>query len=107
MIITTTGGIEGHRIVEYKGLVTSTSIHGINIGRDLKALGRNLVGGRSKTYEDELDRGQQEALTELLEAAEKVGANAIVGIALDAEALGNGNMLLVTMIGTAVLVEAA
>jgi uncharacterized protein YbjQ (UPF0145 family) len=105
MIITSTEGIDGRRIVEYKGLVSSTAIHGINIGKDFMAAGRNLVGGRSKSYENELDQGQGEALAEIQKAAEDLGANAIVGVKIDIEALGQGNMLMVNMMGTAVVVE--
>lgn len=105
MLVTTTATLEGKRIVEYKGLVSSTAIHGINIGRDFMAAGRNIVGGRSKSYEDELDKGQGEALAELEQAAEAMGANAIVGLTVDVESLGQGNMLMVNMAGTAVVVE--
>ena len=105
MIVTTTPTVEGMQIVEYKGLVSATSIHGIHIGKDFMAAGRNLVGGRSKTYEDELDKGQSEAMAEMEKAAADVGANAIVGVTLDIEALGTGNMLMVTMTGTAVVVS--
>ncbi len=107
MIITTTDAIEGHRVTEYKGLVSSTAIHGVAVGKDIKALGRNIVGGRSEVYENELVRGQSETMAELQAAAEKIGANAIVGVKIDSEGIGtNGSMLLVTMTGTAVVVEA-
>lgn len=105
MIITTTSNIEGHRIAEYKGPVSSTAIHGIALGKDFKAAGRNLVGGRSKTYEDEITQGQAEALAELEAAAANLGANAIVGMVIDNEALGNGNMLMVSITGTAVVID--
>ena len=104
MIVTTTPTIEGRPIVEYQGIVSGTAIHGINLGKDFKAMGRNLVGGRSKTYEDELDQGQNEAMAELEQAADGLGANAVVGVRLDVEALGSGNMLLVSVVGTAVTV---
>ena len=104
MIVTTTPTIEGRPISEYQGIVSGTAIHGINIGKDFKAMGRNLVGGRSKTYEDELDQGQSEAMAELEQAAVGLGANAVVGVRLDVEALGNGSMLLVSVVGTAVTV---
>jgi uncharacterized protein YbjQ (UPF0145 family) len=106
MIATTTPGIEGKRIVEYKGIVSGNAIHGINVGKDFMAMGRNLVGGRSKSYEGELDKGQSEAMAEMEAAAADLGANAVVGVTLDVEALGqNGNMLLVSVTGTAVVVE--
>jgi uncharacterized protein YbjQ (UPF0145 family) len=105
MISSTTDTLEGHRITEYKGVVSSTAIHGINVGKDFMAAGRNLVGGRSKSYESELEKGQAEAMAEMEQAAEALGANAIVGVSLDVEALGTGNMLMVNMTGTAVVVE--
>jgi len=108
MIVTTTETVEGMPIVEYKGLVSATAIHGINVGRDFKAIGRNIVGGRAKSYEDELDKGQSEAMAELESAAAALGANAIVGVSVDIEAMGsNGSMLLVNATGTAVVVKQA
>jgi len=105
MIVTTTSTIEGRPIAEYKGIVSGTAIHGIHIGKDFKALGRNLVGGRSGVYEDEIDKAQSEAMAEMQKAAEELGATAIVGVALDIEGVGaNGSMLLVTVSGTAVVV---
>jgi uncharacterized protein YbjQ (UPF0145 family) len=104
MIVTTTPTIEGRPIREYKGLVSATAIHGIHVGKDFLAAGRNLVGGRSKTYENELDRGQSEAMAELEAAAATLGADAVVGVRLDIEALGqSGNMLMVSATGTAVV----
>lgn len=105
MIATTTPGIEGRRILEYKGIVSGNAIHGINIGKDFMAMGRNLVGGRTKSYESELDKGQAEAMAEMESPAAALGANAIVGVSLDVEALGNGNMLMVSLTGTAVVIE--
>ena len=106
MIITTTDSIEGRRIIEYKGVVWATAIHGVAIGKDLKAIGRNITGGRAEVYEGEVDSGSNEALTELQDAAEKLGANAVVGAALNAYGIGtNGSMMLVTLSGTAVVVE--
>jgi len=106
MIVTTTPSIEGKPIVEYKGLVSATAIHGIHVGKDFLAAGRNLVGGRSKTYENELDKGQAEAMAELESAAAGLGANAIVGVTLDHEALGqSGNMLMISVTGMAVVVQ--
>jgi uncharacterized protein YbjQ (UPF0145 family) len=106
MLATTTPTFEGKTIVEYKGLVSATAIHGIHVGKDFMAGARNLVGGRSKTYEDELDKGQSEAMAEMESAAEALGANAVVGVRIDIEALGQtGNMLLVSVTGTAVVVQ--
>lgn len=105
MIITTTSQIEGHHIIEYKGPVSATAIHGINIGKDFMAAGRNLVGGRSRSYEDEITKGQTEAMAEIESAADAIGANAIVGLLIDSEALGQGNMLMVSITGTAVVID--
>jgi uncharacterized protein YbjQ (UPF0145 family) len=105
MIATTTPGVEGSRILEYKGIVSGNAIHGINIGKDFMAMGRNLVGGRTKSYEGELDKGQAEAMAEMESAAADLGANAIVGVSLDVESRGNGNMLLVSLTSSAVVIE--
>jgi uncharacterized protein YbjQ (UPF0145 family) len=105
MIITTTSTIEGRSITEYKGLVSGTAIHGVHVGKDFKALGRNIVGGRATAYEDEIGKGQGEASAEMEAAAAALGANAVVGVSLDFEAVGsNGSMLLVNVSGTAVVV---
>ena len=104
MIITTTDAIEGHRIVEYKGLVSATSIHGVAVGKDIKAIGRNIVGGRATVYENEIERGQVETMAELQAAAEQLGANAIVGVNIDYEAVAD-KMLMVCMTGTAVIID--
>ena len=75
------------------------------MGKDFKAFGRNLVGGRAGAYEDEIGKAQSEAMAEMQKAAEDLGATAIVGVALDIEGVGtNGSMLLVTVSGTAVVV---
>ena len=106
MIVTTTESLEGMSIVEYKGVVSGTAIHGVHVGKDFKALGRNLVGGRADVYEDEIGKAQNEAMAEMLKAAEDLGATAIVGVSLDVEGVGtNGSMLLVTVAGTAVVVK--
>jgi uncharacterized protein YbjQ (UPF0145 family) len=78
MIVTTTSTVEGMPIVEYKGIVSGTAIHGVNVGRDSKAMGRDLVVGRSRVYGDEIDKGQNEAMAEMERAAEALGANAVV-----------------------------
>ncbi|MBK8181301.1 MAG: heavy metal-binding domain-containing protein [Planctomycetes bacterium] len=105
MILTTTPSVEGHPIREYKGIVTGEAILGANVFKDLFAGIRDLVGGRSGTYEKELGRARQIALDELQQAAREKGANAVVGIDLDYEVLGQSNgMLMVTASGTAVVV---
>lgn len=106
MLITTTPGIEGRRITEYHGVVTGEAILGANLFKDLFAGIRDLVGGRSATYERELQRARDIALSELEERAAAAGANAVVGVDLDYEVLGQANgMLMVTASGTAVVVE--
>ena len=106
MDITTTPSIEGKRITKYCGVVAGEAILGANIFKDLFAGIRDLVGGRSATYERELQRAREIALGELQERAAEVGANAVVGVDLDYEVLGAGNgMLMVSASGTAVVVE--
>lgn len=106
MIVTTTPSIEGKGIVEYKGIVTGEAILGANIFKDLFAGIRDIVGGRSATYENELRSAKDIALQEMQERAASLGANAIVGVDLDYETLGaNGGMLMVTASGTAVVVR--
>ncbi len=104
MIVTTTDAVEDYKIVEYKGLVSATSIHGVAVGKDIKAIGRNIVGGRATVYENEIERGQVETMAELQAAAEKLGANAIVGVNIDYEAVAD-KMLMVCMTGTAVVID--
>jgi len=106
MILTTTPTIEGKTISEYKGIVTGEAILGANIFKDIFAGIRDIVGGRSATYENELRNAKDIALKEMMERAQSLGANAIVGIDLDYENLGaSGGMLMVTASGTAVMVR--
>ena len=103
MILTTTSQIDGHRIKEYLGVVAGEAILGTNFFRDFFANIRDIVGGRSGAYEKELQRAREIAFEELQEEASKIGANAIVGIDLDYEVLGEtGSMLMVSVSGTAV-----
>ena len=105
MIITTTPTIEGHPIREYKGLVTGETIIGANFVKDFFAGIRDIVGGRSGAYESVLREAKDTALKEMEEHARAIGANAIVGIDHDYEALGaNSSMLMVTASGTAVVI---
>ena len=106
MQITTTPGIEGKRIKKYCGVVAGEAILGANLFKDIFAGIRDLVGGRSATYERELQRARDVALQEMQEKAQELGANAVVGIDLDYEVLGpNNGMLMVAASGTAVIVE--
>ena len=103
MIITTTAHIEGKKITAYKGIVFGEVITGINVFKDFGAGIRNIVGGRSKSYEDELTVARENALAEMEDRAVAKGANAIVGMKMDYEVLGADNgMLMVTCSGTAV-----
>jgi uncharacterized protein YbjQ (UPF0145 family) len=106
VIVTTTSSIEGKSITRYCGIVTGEAVLGANLFKDLFAGIRDLVGGRSATYEKELQRARDMALRELEERAASLGANAVVGIDLDYEVLGQNNgMLMVSATGTAVVVE--
>jgi uncharacterized protein YbjQ (UPF0145 family) len=106
MIVTTTPSVEGRRITRYCGVVAGEAILGANLFKDLFAGIRDLVGGRSATYERELQRARDIAMEELRQRAQDLGANAVVGVDLDYEVLGQGNgMLMVSASGTAVVVE--
>ncbi|MDZ4799744.1 MAG: heavy metal-binding domain-containing protein [Bryobacteraceae bacterium] len=106
MIITTTPSIEGKSIREYRGIVTGEAIMGANIFADLFAGIRDIVGGRSAAYERELRNAREVAMAELAANAQSVGANAVVGVDLDYEVLGQSNgMLMVSVSGTAVITE--
>ena len=103
MILTTTPSVEGHSIAEYKGVVFGEVVAGVNFLRDIGASIRNFIGGRSGSYEDELIKARTQALNEMSERAFQLGANAVVGIDIDYEVLGEGGgMLRVTASGTAV-----
>lgn len=106
MIITTTPQIEGKKIVEYKGVVFGEVISGVNFIKDFMAGIRDFVGGRSQTYEEELIYARNNAMEEMRKRAEEMGANAVVGVDVDYEVLGQGGgMLMVTVSGTAVVTE--
>jgi uncharacterized protein YbjQ (UPF0145 family) len=106
MIITTTPNIEGRRILKYHGVVAGEAILGANIVKDWFAGISDIVGGRSGTYERELQRARTIALEELAERAKEMGGNAVVAVDLDYEVLGQQNsMLMVSASGTAVTVE--
>ena len=105
MILSTTPTIECHPIREYKGVVTGETIIGANIVRDFFAGIRDVVGGRSGSYEEVLRQAKDSSMRELMERAQRLGANAVVGIDLDYETIGSNNsMLMVTASGTAVLI---
>jgi uncharacterized protein YbjQ (UPF0145 family) len=107
MIVTTTPTIEGRPVQQYLGVVTGEVIVGANMFRDLFASIRDIVGGRSGSYEDVLARARarMQALDEMKQFAAGLGGNAVVGVDLDYEVLGaNGSMLMVSATGTAVVV---
>lgn len=103
MIISTTSSLDGKTITDYLGLVTGEAVLGANIFRDLFAGIRDIVGGRSGSYEKELKKAREYALEAMQEQARELGANAVVGVDIDYEVLGEKNgMLMVSMSGTAV-----
>jgi uncharacterized protein YbjQ (UPF0145 family) len=105
MLLTTTPSIDGKTVTRYCGVVAGEAILGANLFKDLFAGIRDLVGGRSATYEKELQRARDIALQELQQRALELGANAVVGVDLDYEVLGQQNgMLMVSASGTAVVV---
>ena len=106
MLATTTPTIEGKRITKYYGIVTGETITGANLFRDFFASIRDIVGGRSGSYEEVLRQAKDTALREMQDQAALLGANAVVGVDLDYETVGDsGSMLMVTASGTAVRIE--
>lgn len=103
MIITTTPSVEGRQIKEYLGVITGEAIVGVNVFRDIFASIRDIVGGRTQSYEMVLDETRQLAQKDMIDRATELGADAIVGVDIDYEVLGQANgMLMVSMSGTAV-----
>ncbi|HAM64038.1 MAG: hypothetical protein A2Y20_08215 [Firmicutes bacterium GWF2_51_9] len=106
MILTTTPSIEGKSIVEYKGIVFGEVVSGVDFVKDIAASFSNFFGGRSGSYEGELIEARENALMEMERRAIALGANAVIGVDIDYEVLGQGgNMLMVTASGTAVVVR--
>lgn len=104
MLLTTTPTVEGRPIQNYLGLVCGEVISGVDFVKDFAAGMRNFFGGRSASYENELTDARAQAIEELVQRAEQMGANAVVGIDVDYEVLGQGgNMMMVTVSGTAVM----
>ena len=105
MLISTTPTIEGRPIQAYKGVVTGETIIGANLFKDFMAGIRDIIGGRSSSYERVLREAKDTALAEMQQRAQEMGANAIVGVDIDYETIGqNGSMLMVAVSGTAVVI---
>ncbi len=107
MLVTTTHAVEGKKVKQYHGLVSGEAIMGTNIFKDIFAGIRDIVGGRSAAYEKELRKAKDIAVSEMMESAKAMGANAVIGVDLDYETIGgsSGNMLMVSASGTAVFIE--
>ncbi len=106
LLITTTNSVQDRRVERYIGIVSGEAILGINIIKDLFAGVRDVIGGRSGAYEEELRKGKDIAIGEMAEQARLLGANAVIGVNLDFESLGrSGSMLMVSASGTAVVIE--
>lgn len=107
MLVTTTPVLDGYRVTAYLGMVTGDAIMGANLFKDFLASIRDVIGGRAAAYERELQRAKEHALDEMLKEARTLGANAVIGVDLDFEALRmrGGSMLMVCAAGTAVVVE--
>jgi uncharacterized protein YbjQ (UPF0145 family) len=106
MIVTTTHSVDGRRVREYRGLVMGEAILGANVFRDFFASIRDIVGGRSAGYEASLREARQIAVNEMEEEAKELGANAVIGVDIDYETVGDkGSMLMVSASGTAVILE--
>ena len=106
MIVSTTPTLQGHEITEYKGLVTGEAIIGAHIFKDIFAGIRDVVGGRSEAYEKTIREAREIATQEMCEEAQRRGGNAVVGVDIDYEVVGQGgSMMMVSVSGTAVVVK--
>ena len=106
MLISTTSTIYGKNIKEYRGIVFGEVINGVNFIKDFTAGITNILGGRAEEYEQELINTRADAINEMMQRAEKIGANAIIGVTIDYEPMGqNSSMLMVVASGTAVVIE--
>ena len=106
MIITTTNSVENHQIAAYKGVVTGEAIIGAHLFKDIFAGLRDIVGGRSEAYEKTIREARETAMREMAAECERVGGNAIVGVDIDYEVVGQGgSMMMVSVSGTAVVIE--
>ncbi len=106
MLVVTTNTVEGRKVTKYIGLVSGEAILGANIFRDFFAGIRDIVGGRSAAYEEELRKAKDIAVAEMTQQAQLLGGNAVIGVDLDYETIGsNGSMLMVSASGTAIVLE--
>ncbi|SDL87235.1 Uncharacterized conserved protein YbjQ, UPF0145 family [Segatella bryantii] len=106
MMVTTTPTVEGHRILSYRGVVTGETIIGANVFKDFFASIRDIIGGRSGSYESVLREAKETSMREMIERAQQMGANAVVGVDIDYETIGaQGSMLMVAVSGTAVVID--
>ncbi len=106
MLVTTTNTVEGRTVAEYRGIVAGEAVMGANIFRDLFASIRDIVGGRSGSYEKELNNARSIAIEEMSQEAAALGANAVIGVDIDYETVGDkSSMLMVTAAGTAVVLR--
>ena len=107
MILTSSNTLENKTVIEYKGLVTGESLIGSNIYKDLFSGVRDVVGGRTSRYEEEIQKARDISVQSMIEKAEQLGANAIIGLKISYDNLGGtmGNTILVTAYGTAVKFE--
>ena len=108
MLMSTTSTIEGKTIKEYRGIVFGDVINGINFAKDFAANITNYIGGRSVEYEEELVNSRADAIKEMMDRAERIGANGLIGVKIDVETINVGErgiMLMVVASGTAVVIE--
>ena len=108
MIVTTTDSLQGYRISEYLGIVSGEVVLGLFFVKDIFAAFRDTWGGRSKSYEKEINKGISQAISTMVERAERSGANAVIGLNIDIEVMsprGKGTMVIVAASGTAVTLE--
>lgn len=106
MLVTTTPVVAGKEIIEYKGLVFGEVVSGVNFIKDIFSGITDVLGGRSNTYESELQDAREKAIEEMCKRAQRMGANAVIGVDVDYEVLGKENgMLMVSVSGTAVMIR--
>ncbi len=106
MLLSTTPTLQGHTIIDYRGIVCGEVIHGAHLGKDFLASITNLVGGRSESYESTIRETRDEALREMITEAERLGCNAVVGVKFDYQVIGqSGSMMMVGVSGTGVITE--